>query len=201
MQTGEANICQRLPLNWFASPVDVIFAIGPIAALAAANATKTIPIVFVGGGDPVEIGLVKSMARPGGNVTGLTLFAVELAAKRLELLKSALPAATRIAVLRTASNTDNRLQLDHVMEAARSLDVTILPFEIREITEIERAFITIRAEHADAALLLSSPLTFPNRFLIAKSALDARVPFMTALREYAAAGAPPACRPTRAGPC
>jgi putative ABC transport system substrate-binding protein len=157
--------------------------------LAAANATKTIPIVFVGGGDPVEIGLVKSLARPGGNVTGLTLFAVELAAKRLELLKSALPAATCIAVLRTASNTDNRLQLDHVMEAARSLDVTILPFEVREITEIERAFIAMRAEHADAALLLSSPLTFPNRFLIAKSALDARVPFMTALREYTVAGA------------
>jgi putative tryptophan/tyrosine transport system substrate-binding protein len=81
------------------------------------------------------------------------------------------------------------LQLDHVMEAAKSLDVTILPFEIREITEIERAFIAIRAEHADAALLLSSPLTFPNRFLIAKLALDARVPTMVPLREYTVAGA------------
>src|SRR3954470_20538719 len=134
--------------------VDVIFAIGPIAALAAANATQTIPIVFVGGGDPVETGLVKSLARPGGNVTGLTLVAVELAAKRLELLKSALPAATRIAVLRTASNTVNKLELDHAMEAAGTLGVTILPLEVREISEIERAFITIRAEHADAALLL-----------------------------------------------
>src|SRR3954447_4043837 len=169
--------------------VDVIFAIGPIAALAAANATQTIPIVFVGGGDPVETGLVKSLARPGGNVTGLTLVAVELAAKRLELLKSALPAATRIAVLRTASNTVNKLELDHAMEAAGTLGVTILPLEVREISEIERAFIAIRAEHADAALLLSSPLTFPNRFLIAKLALDARVPTMVPLREYTVAGA------------
>ena len=169
--------------------VDVVFAIGPIAALAAANATQTIPIVFVGGGDPVETGLVKSLARPGGNVTGLTLVAVELAAKRLELLKSALPAATRIAVLRTASNTVNKLELDHAMEAAGTLGVTILPHEVREISEIERAFIAIRAEHADAALLLSSPLTFPNRFLIAKLALDARVPTMVPLREYTVAGA------------
>jgi putative tryptophan/tyrosine transport system substrate-binding protein len=198
---GRSEHLPTLAAELVRSGVDIIFAVGPNAALAAANATKTIPIVFVGGGDPVEIGLVKSLARPGGNVTGLTLFAVELAAKRLELLKSALPAATRIAVLRAASNTDNRLQLDHVMEAARSLDVTILPLEVREITEIERAFIAMRAEHADAALLLSSPLTFPNRFLIAKSALDARVPFMTALREYTVAGALMSYGPSYADHC
>src|SRR2546430_7203858 len=78
--------------------VDVIFAIGPPQALAAAKATSTIPIVFVGGGDPVGIGLVKSLARPGGNVTGLTLVAVELAAKRIQMLKEAVPRAARVAI-------------------------------------------------------------------------------------------------------
>src|SRR5262245_4573079 len=79
--------------------VDVIFAIGPPQAVAAANATSTIPIVFVGGGDPVMAGLVKSLARPGGNVTGLSLVDVELAAKRIQLLKEVVPAVSRVAVL------------------------------------------------------------------------------------------------------
>jgi putative tryptophan/tyrosine transport system substrate-binding protein len=102
--------------------VDVIFAIGPPQAVAAAKATSTIPIVFVGGGDPVEIGLVKSLARPGGNVTGLSLVTVELAAKRIQLLREAVPAAVRMAVLWNPNNTLNKLELNEANRAvARSV--------------------------------------------------------------------------------
>jgi len=91
--------------------VDVIFAIGPPQALAAARATSTIPIVFVGGGDPVAIGLVKSLAHPGGNVTGLTLVTVELAGKRIQLLKEVVPSASRVAILWNPNNSINKLEL------------------------------------------------------------------------------------------
>src|SRR6266581_1928962 len=84
--------------------VDVIFAIGPPQALAVAKATNRIPIVFVGGGDPVAMGLVKSLARPGGNLTGLTFVTVELASKRMQLLKDAVPIAKRVAVLWNPDN-------------------------------------------------------------------------------------------------
>src|SRR5262249_27621034 len=140
--------------------VDVIFAIGPPQALAAAKATTTIPIVFVGGGDPVEIGLVKSLAHPGGNVTGLTLVTVELAGKRVQLVKEAVPAATRVAILWNPINTLNKLELNEATKAGKALGLTLLPIEIRALEEFESAFSTMTREHADALLILSSPLTF-----------------------------------------
>ncbi len=91
--------------------VDVIFAIGPPQALAAAKATEKIPIVFVGGGDPVAMGLVKSLARPGGNLTGLTFVTVELASKRAQLLKDAVPTSKRMAVLWNPNNVVNNWSL------------------------------------------------------------------------------------------
>jgi ABC-type uncharacterized transport system substrate-binding protein len=101
--------------------VDVIFAVGPPQALAAARATNKIPIVFVGGGDPVEIGLVKSFAHPGGNVTGLTFVTVELASKRMQLLKEAVPVAKRVAILWNPDNTVNKLELREATTTAEAL--------------------------------------------------------------------------------
>src|SRR6478752_6677525 len=92
--------------------VDVIFAIGPPQALAAAKATDRVPIVFVGGGDPVQMGLVKSLARPGGNVTGLTFVTVELAPKRIQLLKDVVSLAKRVAILWNPNNVVNKLELN-----------------------------------------------------------------------------------------
>jgi len=89
--------------------VDVIFAIGPPQALAAAKATDKIPIVFVGGGDPIEMGLIKSFAHPGGNVTGLTFVTVDLASKRIQLLKEAVSTAARMAILWNPDNAINKL--------------------------------------------------------------------------------------------
>ena len=168
--------------------VDVIFAIGPPQAHAAAKATSTIPIVFVGGGDLVELGLIKSYAHPGGNVTGLTLVAVELAAKRIQLLKEAVPAAMRIAVPWNPDQPINKLELNEATMGASALGLTLLPIEIRTTEDIESAFGTMTRERVDAVLLLSSPVTFPNRARLAELALKARLPMLVPLREYVEAG-------------
>ena len=167
---------------------DVIFAIGPPQALAAAQATSTIPIVFVGGGDPVAIGLVKSLAHPGGNVTGLTLVAVELAAKRIQLLKEIVPAASRVAILWNTTNSINKLELNEASAAGSILGLTLLPVEIRIPEDIEGAFSAMTRERADALFILSSPLTFPNRARIAKLASTAGLPTLVPLREYVETG-------------
>jgi putative ABC transport system substrate-binding protein len=168
--------------------VDVIFAIGPPQALAAAKATSTIPIVFVGGGDPVAIGLVKSLAHPGGNVTGLTLVTVELAAKRIQLLKEVVPAASRVAILWNPNNSINRLELNEARAAGNTLGLSLVPIEIRTPEDIEGAFGAMTRDRADALFILSSPLTFPNRARIAKLASNAGLPTLVPLREYVEAG-------------
>jgi putative ABC transport system substrate-binding protein len=181
--------------------VDVIFAIGPPQALAAAKATDKIPIVFVGGGDPVEIGLVKSVAHPGGNVTGLTFVTVELAPKRVQLLKEAVSITKRLAIVWNPNNVVNKLELKEAMAAAGTLGLTPLPIEIQVPDDIERAFIAMTAERVDAALILSSPLTFPNRPRIVKAALTARLPTMGALREYTESGVLMSYGPSYADHC
>lgn len=168
--------------------VDVIFAIGPPQALAAAKATDKIPIVFVGGGDPVEVGLVKSFAHPGGNATGLTFVTVDLASKRIQLLKDAIPSAKRVAILWNPDNTINKLELKEATATAEALGLTPRPIQIRVLDDIDGAFAAMASERADAALVLSSPLTFPNRPRIVAAALKAGIPTLGALREYAQAG-------------
>jgi putative ABC transport system substrate-binding protein len=168
--------------------VDVIFAIGPPQALAAAKATDKIPIVFVGGGDPVAMGLVKSLPRPGGNLTGLTFVTVDLASRRAQLLKDAVPTAKRMAVLWNPNNVVNKLELEKATSTAEALGLATLPIEIRVLDDLDGAFVAMTRQQADMALVLSSPLTFPNRPRIAQAALRARVPTLGALREYAEAG-------------
>jgi putative tryptophan/tyrosine transport system substrate-binding protein len=168
--------------------VDVIFAIGPPQAVAAAKATNKIPIVFVGGGDPVEMGLVKSFAHPGGNATGLTFATVDLASKRIQLLKEAVPSAKRVAILWNPDNSINKLELKEATTTAEALNLTPLPVEIRVLDDIDGAFAAMASQRSDAALVLSSPLTFPNRPRIVAAALKAGIPTLGALREYAQAG-------------
>src|SRR5437764_12772390 len=134
--------------------VDVIFAIGPPQALAAAKATDKIPIVFVGGGDPVAMGLVKSLARPGGNLTGLTFVTVDLASKRIQLLKDAVPSAKRMAILWNPNNLVNKFELEKAAATAEALDLLSLPVEARVLDDIEGAFAAMKRQQADAALVL-----------------------------------------------
>jgi len=168
--------------------VDVIFAIGPPQAVAAAKATDKIPIVFVGGGDPVQMGLVKSFAHPGGNATGLTFVTVDLASKRIQVLKEAIPSANRVAILWNPDNAINKLELKEATTTAGALTMTPMPIEIRVLDDIDGAFSEMANQKVDAALVLSSPLTFPNRPRIVASALKSRIPTLGALREYAQAG-------------
>jgi putative tryptophan/tyrosine transport system substrate-binding protein len=198
---GKEELLPQLATELVQFGVDVIFAIGPPQALAAARATDKIPIVFVGGGDPVEMGLVKSLARPGSNATGLTFVTVELVPKRIQLLKEAVSRAKRVAIIFNAINHLNKLELDEARAISGKLSLTALPFEIRVVDDFERAFMTMSRERVDAALILSSPLTFPNRVRIAESALKARVPTMGALREYTEAGVLMSYGPSYADHC
>lgn len=119
--------------------VDILTAESVQAALAAKNATKTIPIVMVNvGTDPVESGLVESLARPGGNITGFTNLAVELAGKRLELLKEAAPKISRVAVLYDSANQGNVIEVKGVQTAARPLGLTVQTWEIRGTDDFDR---------------------------------------------------------------
>ena len=180
--------------------VDVIFAIGPPQTLAAAKATDKIPIVFVGGGDPVALGLVKSFD-PGGNVTGITFVTVELAPKRIQLLHEAVPGSKRMGVLWKPDNVVNKLELEAATKNADMLGLTVMPFEVRAVNEFEVAFAAMEHEHIDATLILSNPLTFPNRVEMTASALRHHVPTMVSLREYVEAGALMSYGPSYAGHC
>jgi putative ABC transport system substrate-binding protein len=167
---------------------DVIVTVGPQPAFAAAQATKTIPIVFVGVGDPVGTGLVSNLARPPANVTGVTLLAIELAPKRLETLKQAVPGAVRVAILWNPANPVNERELQQARLAAGSLGVTLIPVEFRNPEELDEAFAATARYRPDAVFVLSSPVTFLNRPRIADFALKQRLPMICALREYAFSG-------------
>jgi ABC-type uncharacterized transport system substrate-binding protein len=185
---GRRELLRHFATEFVTLGVDAIFTVGPQIAQVVATVTDKVPIVFVGGGDPVEIGLVKSLARPGGNVTGLTLSAVELAAKRVQLLKEAVPSAQRLGIVWNMSDPINKLELEEASRAGRALVLDLLLVEVRTLDDFEVAFRELARDRAEAALVLSGPLVFPNRVRLAKLALDARLPTMAPLREYAEAG-------------
>jgi putative ABC transport system substrate-binding protein len=158
--------------------VDVIVTMGGPAAEAAKQATSTIPIVVTGAGDAVATGLIASLARPGGNVTGITDQAAELSAKRLELLKEAVPKASRIAVLWNADDRAMTLRYREVERAARILHVTIQPLGVREPEDFDTAFSAINHDHPDALFLVTDALTTLNRRRILDFAAARRIPAM-----------------------
>jgi putative ABC transport system substrate-binding protein len=171
--------------------VDIIVGAGGDRVIRAAkNATKTIPIVMMGGGDPVELGLVESLAHPGGNVTGVTNLSRELGGKRLELLKEAVPKVARVAVLYDPANPDTALELKEVLPAAaRALGLTIQPWEVRAADGFESVFAAISKWRPDGLYVpTSGPLIGANRKRIVGFALKSRLPSMYARREYVDAG-------------
>jgi putative ABC transport system substrate-binding protein len=158
--------------------VDLIVAFGAPAAEAAKEATSTIPIVIVNAGDPVGIGLIASLARPGGNISGISDQATELSAKRLELLKEAMPNASNIAVLWNAGDRAMTLRYREIEKAARVLGVTIRPLGVREPDDFDVAFTAMTRERPDALLLITDALTNLNRKRILDFAAAHRVPAM-----------------------
>jgi putative ABC transport system substrate-binding protein len=139
--------------------------------------TKTIPIVMTGpGGDPVEAGLIESLARPGGNITGVTILARDLGAKRLELLKEAVPKVTRVALLYDPANSAHQYEMKEVLPAAaRALKLTLQPWEVRASDDFQKFFATAAKQRPDGLYSLGGPLMIANRRIV-DFALKNRLP-------------------------
>ena len=157
---------------------------------AAKNATKTIPIVMAGQGiDPVEAGIVESLARPGGNVTGITNICRELAGKRLELLKEAVPKIARVAVLYDPALVSGPREMKEDLPiAARALKLTIQPWEVRAADDFERVFAALNKQRADGLYVSGGPLMNINQKRTISFALKSRLPSMYTNRVAVDAG-------------
>jgi putative ABC transport system substrate-binding protein len=153
----------------------------------AKQATSTIPIVFALAGDPLGTGLVASLARPGGNLTGLSAQNVDLAGKRFELLREVIPGLRRLAILFNGNNPNSPLEFRIIDAAARPLGLEVVASEIRRAGDIVSALAAIK-EQADAMYVVGDPLTFVQRTQINTLALVARLPTVYAVREYVQAG-------------
>jgi putative ABC transport system substrate-binding protein len=169
-------------------PSDVIVTWDTAATEAAKHATSTIPIVMVGVADPVGQGLVPSLARPSGNVTGLTLINTGLTAKRLELLHIAVPGASRVAVLWNANNSGARVQWNAAQEAARVLELQLQSLAVRESEDFDDAFAIASRDRAEALLIVGEQLTINNRTRIVDFAAQSRLPAMYSARAFVLAG-------------
>jgi putative ABC transport system substrate-binding protein len=168
--------------------VNVIVTPSTPATQAAKQATETIPIVMVGTADPVATGFVASLARPGGNITGLSTMTPELVGKQLEMLKEVVPKVSRVAVLGNPANPLYALQVRHAQDAARALGVRLQPLEARDPSEIDKAFAALTTERADAVIVLPDTVILDHRTRIADHAARRRLPTVSGQSDYAEAG-------------
>jgi len=189
---GKPDRARELAAELVRLKVDIIVVAGgsSIWVRAAKNATKTIPIVMTGeGADPVEAGLVDSLARPGGNVTGITLLNRELGGKRLELLKEAVPKVARVAVLYDPAAPAIVLEVKELLPAAaRALRLTIQPWEVRAADDFEKVFAALNKQRPDGLYVPGGPLMNVNQKRIVGFALKSRLPSMHGNREFVDAG-------------
>ena len=168
---------------------NVIVTTGTPGALAAMQATKTIPIVMASSGDPVGAGLVASLARPGGHVTGFTIVGPQIEGKRLELLKEAVPELSRVAVLWNPSNPALVSYFDTIENAGRTLRISLDPVaEVRRADELDNAFFAIASARPRALLVVADRFLLAHRKRIVEFAVAKRLPGMFPYREYVEAG-------------
>ena len=168
--------------------VDVIFATSSTEVEAARRATKTIPIVFATHADPVSLGHVASLARPGGNITGLSMLLTELVAKELEMMKQTLPHMTRVGVLLTSSAPSYRPASDAVEAAASKVGVQVLTVPVRTPEDLDGAFAMMVRERVNGFLAVASPLTRSQRTRLAELSLSYRLAGMFGTKENVEAG-------------
>lgn len=168
--------------------VDAIVTAGAPATSAAQKATATIPIVIGSAGDPVSSGFVKSLARPGGNITGLSNMISDLSPKHLEMLLGVVPKLSRAALLANSENPAHIANLKNLREAGQRTGVTILLVEASTLQGIRNAFVSMTREKAGAFIVASDPLFTQHRRDIAELALKSRLPFIAPFSEYVAAG-------------
>jgi putative ABC transport system substrate-binding protein len=170
------------------SKVNILVTASSEAALAASHATSSIPIVTATGGDPIALGLVTSLARPGGNITGVTSLINELAGKRLEFLKELLPRAVRVATLRDPDNRSSALSVPSET-AGKALGVVVQSFAVRGRGDLDAAFLAMKRARADAVIFGENTLFLADRKHVAALAIAHHLPMMTSAKEYAEAGA------------
>ena len=185
---GSSEQLPELAADLVRLPADVLVVQGVSAAFAAQRATSVIPIVLANAGDAVAAGLVASLARPGGNITGLSMMAELLAAKQLELLKETVPSLSEVAVLWNPTNPFNESQLREVEAAARVLGVGLQALEARSLSEVEAAFAAMTQRQPEGLLVLLDVMLLDTRARIAAFAIENRLPSVYGLRDHVEAG-------------
>jgi putative tryptophan/tyrosine transport system substrate-binding protein len=184
---GSGERAAEIAAEFARRKVDIIVTAGTINVMAAKEATSVIPIVFAAAGETVAIGLVASLARPGGNVTGLSVQAPDLVGKRLEIFRGIVPGLHRLGIMGRAGNPTSALQFSEAEEAARTLGLEVVPAEIRSTEDFGRAFEALRGR-ADSLFVTGDPLMVANRVRITTLALSARLPTTHNDREFVTSG-------------
>ena len=185
---GEFERLPELAAELARLKVDIFVIAGAPAAHAAKKASSVIPIVMTAVADPVGMGLVASLARPGGSITGLSDFNTGVVAKRLELLREVVPSVSRVAVLLNPTNPSNPPQLKLTQAAAATLGVTLLAFEAKRADAIDRAFVAIKTERAGALIVIGDPLLGTHAKRIVELSTRNRLPAIYWIREFPDAG-------------
>jgi putative tryptophan/tyrosine transport system substrate-binding protein len=200
---GNSDRADELAAELVRRRVDVIVTYAKPIVLAVKRSTSTIPIVFTAAADPLGTGLVSTLARPGGNVTGLSVEATDLGSKRLELLRDVVPNFHRLGIMANVGNSASVLEMREVQSASGTLGLEVKTLDIRQAEDIARAFDELKG-HADALYVCIDTILFANRIRIITFALAARLPTMFTTREAVKAGglsgigrAHPGCSPGR----
>ena len=186
--SGSSARSDDLALDLVRRRVDVIVALYPAAVISAKRATATIPIVMMNTPDPVQLGLVASLARPGGNITGLTTLTVDLSIKQLQFLKEAIPQASRVALLWSHENPWHAVAVKALQTSSESKKIQLQTLEVRGPDAFEVAFRAMTTERTEALLVLADPMLFVHRQRLADLAIKHRLPMMGNVRAYAGAG-------------
>lgn len=184
---GRADLAREVAAEFVRLKVDIIVTAGTTNILAAKQATESIPIVFAAAGDPVGAGLVQSLARPGGNVTGLSLEVVGTAGKRLALMRDVIPAARRLAIMGNSTARSVRDEIGEVQAAARTLGLDTVVSEFRNAQEVDPAIESLKGR-TDALYVCADPIVTTNQTRINEHALSALLPVVHGLPEFAATG-------------
>jgi ABC-type uncharacterized transport system substrate-binding protein len=185
---GRAERLPELATELVRLKPDVLVTPGTPASLSAKRATSTIPIVFAGVADAVGAGLIASLARPGGNITGLTSISAELGGKRLELLKEVAPKVSRVAVLYNPADRSNVLVLKELQKSAPALGLALQPLEVRGPGGFEGAFVAMTRQRADALFVAAGLLTTEHRKALVDLAAKRRIPAIWGERQFVEAG-------------
>ena len=186
---GQYNRLPALAADLVGRPVSLIIAAGgDVSAIAAKEATSTIPIVFTGSDNPVRSGLVTSLSRPGGNITGMTLFTSEVEAKKLALLRELIPSAGIIALLVNPNNPSSEADIDDVQKAARSVGQPIHVLRSTSEREIDASFEALARQRADALLVAHDPFFLSRRDQLVALAARHRLPAIYEFREFVTGG-------------